>query len=49
MLVEQINKNNNIAMKGLYFSVIGKTEIDKDIKNAITKNPYIKSLSESIY
>ena len=46
MLVEQINKNNNIAMKGLYFSVIGKTEIDKDIKNAITKNPYIKSLSE---
>ena len=40
------NKNINISMKGLYFSTKPSGGMSSEIKNTISKNPYIKSLAE---
>lgn len=40
------SRNKNISMKGLYFRTKPSGGMSSEIKNTISKNPYIKSLAE---
>lgn len=47
MIVNKNNTNYNISMKRLYFPASINKSINKEIKEAIIENPYIKLLSKN--